>query len=180
MVDGDPDYSLVERCLDGDVEAFEPLVLRYQRPLYNVALRMLGDPEDARDVVQEAFLKAYEKLSSFDHRHRFFSWVYRIVINESLNARGRRRPTHPLGFEPVAAGGPEDAVRARERDDCVQAALLRLSSEDRQLLVLRHFAELSYAEIAVTLGVAEKTVKSRLHDARQRLGRTLLVTGSTV
>ena len=173
MVDGDPDSALVARCLAGEVDAFEPLVLRYQRPLYNVALRMLGDREDARDVVQEAFLKAYRKLSSFDPRYRFFSWVYRIVLNQSLNTRGRRRPADPLTVEPVAASGPEEAVQQRERQDGVQAALLRLSIDDRQVLVLRHFAELSYAEIGEALGVTEKTVKSRLHEARQKLGRQL-------
>ncbi len=162
------------RCLAGEVDAFEPLVLRYQRPLYNVALRMLGDREEARDVVQDAFLKAYEKLSSFDPRYRFFSWVYRIVLNASLNARERRKAGDPLTVEPAATGdGPEEAFRARERQDGVQSALLSLPIDDRLVLVLRHFAELSYAEIGEALGVAEKTVKSRLHEARQRLGRQL-------
>jgi RNA polymerase sigma-70 factor, ECF subfamily len=173
MADGDPDSALVARCLAGEVDAFEPLVRRYQRPLYNVALRMLGDREEARDVVQDAFLKAYEKLSSFDPRYRFFSWVYRIVLNESLNLRSRRRQADPLTSEPVASGGPEQAMHEKERQDGVQAALLRLPEDDRLLLVLRHFAELSYAEIGDAIGVAEKTVKSRLHEARQKLGRQL-------
>jgi RNA polymerase sigma-70 factor (ECF subfamily) len=173
MDDGVPDSELVARCLAGQVDAFEPLVHRYQRPLYNVALRMLGDREEARDVVQDAFLKAYEKLASFDPHYRFFSWVYRIVLNESLNARGRRRPMGPLTVEPLARGGPEEAMRERERQDGVQAALLRLPADDRLVLALRHFAELSYAEIGEALGIAEKTVKSRLHEARQKLGRQL-------
>jgi RNA polymerase sigma-70 factor, ECF subfamily len=174
MVDGDPDEALVARCLRGEVEAFEPLVARYQRVLYNAAYRLLGDREDARDVAQGAFVKAYEKLASFDTRYRFFSWIYRIVVNEALNARSRRRPDSPLVADlPGAGAGVEDALAARERTDHVQAALLRLSSDDREVIVLRHFAELSYAEIGETLGVAEKTVKSRLHEARQRLGRIL-------
>ena len=173
MVDGDPDAALVARCLAGEVEAFEPLVLRYERVLFNVAVRMLGDREDARDVTQEAFLKAYQKLSSFDPTYRFFSWMYRIVLNESLNARSRRPPVGPLETEPVDPGSPEDGLRARERRDRVQAALAGLATGDREVLVLRHFAELSYADIGTALGIAEKTVKSRLHEARQRLGRTL-------
>jgi len=173
MVDGDPDAQLVARCLGGDVEAFEPLVLRYQRPLFNVAWRMLGNREDARDVVQGAFVKAWEKLDTFDPRHRFFSWIYRIVVNESLNVRGRRPPLQPLESDVPALGGPEEELRSRERTDCVQSALLRLAGDDREVIVLRHFAELSYAEIGETLGLAEKTVKSRLHEARQRLGRLL-------
>lgn len=173
MVDGDPDTALVARCLAGDVEAFEPLVRRYERVLFNVAMRMLGDREDARDVTQEAFLKAFQKLASFDPNYRFFSWMYRIVVNESLNARGRRPPTAPLEYEPVASGRPDEGLRERELKDRVQTALARLAEADREVLVLRHFAELSYAEIAAALGIAEKTVKSRLHEARQRMGRAL-------
>jgi RNA polymerase sigma-70 factor (ECF subfamily) len=173
MVDGDPDTELVARCLHGDVAAFEPLVLRYQRPLFNVAWRMLGDREEARDVVQGAFVKAWEKLGTFDPHHRFFSWIYRIVVNESLNVRGRRPTLQPLGAEIPSPGGAEEAVRERELADCVQKALKRLSGDDREVIALRHFADLSYAEIAEALGLAEKTVKSRLHEARQRLGRML-------
>lgn len=161
------------RCLAGDVEAFEPIVLRYQRVLYNTAYRLLGDREDARDVAQGALVKAYEKLASFDPSRRFFSWIYRIGVNEALNARSRRRPGAPALLEPSASGGAEDALVARERSDTLQAALLRLGADDREVIVLRHFAELSYAEIGDTLGIPEKTVKSRLHEARQRLGRLL-------
>lgn len=173
MVDGDPDAELVARCLGGDVEAFEPLVRRYERVLFNVAWRMLGDRGDARDVVQGAFVKAWEKLGSFEPRYRFFSWMYRIVVNESLNARSRRPPFDSLEGDPGAPGGQEEALRSRELADCLQAALMGLSEGDRQVIVLRHFAELSYADIAEALGLAEKTVKSRLHEARQRLGRRL-------
>jgi len=174
MFDGDPDAELVARCLGGEVDAFEPLVLRYQRVLYNVAWRLVGNREEARDVVQGAFVKAWQKLATFDPRHRFFSWIYRIVVNESLNARSRRPPLQTLeGSDLPGPGGPEEALRSRERNDCLQKALLRLPGDDREVIILRHFAELSYAEIGETLGVAEKTVKSRLHEARQRLGRVL-------
>jgi RNA polymerase sigma-70 factor (ECF subfamily) len=173
MVDEVPDNALVARCLGGDVEAFAPLVRRYERVLYNVALRMLGDREDARDVTQDAFLKAYQKLATFDPSYRFFSWMYRIVVNESLNLRGRRTPTTALEFDLVSSGRADDGLREREIRDRVQAGLARLPDSDREVLVLRHFAELSYGDIAVSLGIAEKTVKSRLHEARQRLGRAL-------
>jgi len=173
MVDGDPDEALVARCLGGEVEAFETIVSRYQRVLFNAAYRLLGDREEARDVAQGALVKAYEKLGSFDPRYRFFSWIYRIVVNEALNTRERRRPSAPLLADLPDVARIEEALAARERSDSVQAALLRLSAEDREVIVLRHFAELSYAEIGETLGLAEKTVKSRLHEARQRLGRML-------
>jgi RNA polymerase sigma-70 factor (ECF subfamily) len=99
--------------------------------------------------------------------------MYRIVVNESLNLRDRRPPLQPLETDVPAPGGPEEQLQDRERTDCLQTALLRLTEGDRQVIVLRHFAELSYAEIGEALGLAEKTVKSRLHEARQRLGRAL-------
>jgi RNA polymerase sigma-70 factor, ECF subfamily len=173
MVDGDPDEALVARCLQGEIEAFEAIVSRYQRVLFNAAYRLLGDREEARDAAQAAFVKAYEKLATFDPHYRFFSWIYRIVVNEALNTRERRRPSAPLLVDLPDVARIEEELAARERSDSVQAALLRLSAEDREVIVLRHFAELSYAEIGETLGLAEKTVKSRLHEARQRLGRML-------
>ena len=173
MVDEVPDEALVARCLRGEVEAFEPLVSRYQRVLYNAAYRLLGDREEARDAAQAALVKAYEKLSSFNPSYRFFSWIYRIVVNEALNVRERRKPSASLDADPSTGPGIEEALAARERRDSVQAALMRLSGEDREVIVLRHFAEQSYAEIGETLGLPEKTVKSRLHEARRRLGRML-------
>jgi RNA polymerase sigma-70 factor, ECF subfamily len=173
MIDGDPDATLVARCLDGDTGAFEPIVRRYERVLYNVAYRMVGSREDARDIVQSAFVKAWEKLATFDPRYRFFSWIYKIVVNESLNARTRRVPTRALDPDLPAPGGPFETARSGEREACLQSALLKLSPDDRNVLILRHFAELSYAEIAEALGLTDTTVKSRLHEARQRLGRML-------
>jgi RNA polymerase sigma-70 factor (ECF subfamily) len=161
----------VERCLAGDISSFSVLVERYQRVLYNLALRMLGDPEDARDASQTAFLKAWEKLSSFNPRFRFFSWIYRITVNECLNQIDRRRrvesldPTFSLPSREDAAAG----VRAREASEQVQQALLRLTPEHREVVILRHFMEMSYVEIAGTLTIPEKTVKSRLFEARRRL-----------
>src|SRR5436190_3711644 len=81
------DLALVARCRAGDMRAFEPIVERYQRVLYTVALRMLGNAEEANDVAQNAFVKAFQKLDSFDTNRRFFSWIYRILVNECLNVR---------------------------------------------------------------------------------------------
>jgi RNA polymerase sigma-70 factor (ECF subfamily) len=161
----------VERCLAGDIQSFGVLVDKYQRVLYNLALRMLGDPEDARDASQTAFLKVWEKLSSFNPRFRFFSWIYRITVNECLNQIERRRRVEPLD-PAVSLPSGEDAaasLRAREASEQVQQALLRLTPEHREVVILRHFMEMSYVEIATTLTISEKTVKSRLYEARQRL-----------
>jgi len=170
----DPDSVLVERCLAGDTESFRPLVERYQRVLFSVAVRMLGDREDAADAAQTAFLRAYEKLASYDRRSKFFSWLYRILVNECLNVRRGQRPSVPLDDAFAAPGSPLEALEAGERRQRVQAALLRLTREQREVVVLRHFADLSYAAIAEALELPEKTVKSRLYAARQQLGQWLL------
>ena len=174
--DGDPEgfSDLIRRAAGGDRRAFDRLVVVKRERVVRTAYQVTGDLEDARDVAQGALVKAYSKLASFDPRYRFFSWIYRIVVNEALNTRSRRRPAAPLLLDlPTDGADVEDAVASRERSDSIQAALLRLSSDDREVIVLRHFAELSYAEIGETLGVPEKTIKSRLHEARQRLGRIL-------
>jgi RNA polymerase sigma-70 factor, ECF subfamily len=173
-MDSGDDVELVARCLRGEVEAFAPLVARYQKVLFNLALRMLGDPEDAKDVTQTAFVRAYEKLSTYDPGHRFFSWIYRIVLNECLNLR-ERRPSHERLTETLAApDSPYREAEAHETSERVQAGLLRLPAELREVLVLRHFLELSYGDIGAALHLPEKTVKSRLYSARQRLGQILM------
>ena len=170
----DDDIVLVERCLGGDTAAFRPLVERYQRVLFTVAVRMLGDGDEAADATQSAFVHAYQKLRTFDHGHKFFSWLYRILVNECLNVRRSRHPQEPLNAGLATREDPHrDAEQAELRAD-VQAALLRLPSAYREVVVLRHYAGLSYVEIAAALGVPEKTVKSRLYSARQRLGEDLL------
>ena len=168
------DEALVGRCLAGDQAAFEAIVVRYQRGLFNVALRMLGSYEDARDCTQTAFVKAYEHLDSFDVSQRFISWIYRILRNECLNTLRARRPSEPVSLEWAAAGVPSDSLMAFERDRAVQTALLGLTADYREVILLRHFTELSYDDIAATLGIPVKTVKSRLYSARQRLGELLV------
>jgi RNA polymerase sigma-70 factor (ECF subfamily) len=167
------DAALVARCLAGEPAAFEPLVARYQRPLFNVAFRLLGRYEEAGDATQNAFIKAYSHLSSFDPTQRFFSWIYRILKNECLNMLRSARPMEPLPAHLVAAGGPADGLDDSERRDAVRRGLMALSVEYREVIALRHFAGLSYDEIAATLGIPAKTVKSRLFSARQRLGEIL-------
>lgn len=168
------DAALVTRSLDGEAAAFEALVVKYQRVLFNVALRMLGNYEDAQDAAQVAFVKAYRNLASYDSGGRFFSWLYRILLNECLNTRRDRRAHEPLPLELAACSSPLDALEADERRQLVQHALLALPHDYREVIVLRHFAELGYDDIAATLGVPARTVKSRLYTARQRLVELLI------
>lgn len=170
----DRDRKLVRRCLDGDRSASTELVDRYHRVLFNVALRMLGNVQDAEDVTQTVFGNAFLALRSYDPTFRFLSWIYRMAVNESLNALKRRRPAVPLDDEPGLAApgfGDDSAADAEER---VGRALMDLKPDDRAVVVLRHFASYSYDEIASVLEVPVRTVKSRLFTARQRLRLALL------
>jgi RNA polymerase sigma-70 factor, ECF subfamily len=168
------DQALVRRCLDGGTAAFEGLVERYQRVLFTVALRTLGNYDEASDATQNAFVKAYGKLATFDPTRRFFSWIYRILVNECLNVLRDRRPHEPITPEMAMVASPADLLETVERRRRVQAAILALPTESREVIVLRHFTELSYEEIGDALRVPARTVKSRLHTARQRLAQMLL------
>lgn len=170
------DATLVRWAVEGDTEAFETLVARYQRVVFTVALRMLGDREDARDAAQNTFIKIFEKLDTYRSDHRFFSWMYRILVNECLNARRHRRSSETRSGgedEPPAGGGPREELERAERRRDVRAAILTLPAQYRAVIVLRHFAALSYQEMSDALGIPPKTVKSRLHTARQQLADLL-------
>ena len=170
----DEDLVLVRDTLAGQTEAFGVLVTRYQKVMYTVALRMLGNSEDARDATQDAFVKAYQHLATYDSRYRFYSWMYRILVNECLNANRDRRAEEPLNEDAAGEGTPFDTALEAERAVQINIALQQLTTEYRAVVVLRHFAGQSYTEIAEALSIPEKTVKSRLYSARQRLGELLL------
>lgn len=166
----DPDAELVRACLREDPEAFRVLVEKYSGPLFNVALRITRNREDAADATQTAFVKAYEKLHTFDFSHRFFSWIYRIAINEALDlARGRVREERLVGPLPSSTVDPESACAEEEKSRMVQEAMQELAPDARAVIVLRHLRGMSYADIGEILGLPDKTVKSRLFSARQKL-----------
>jgi len=174
VLNAEEDVVLVQRCLSGEADAFRPLVERYQKVLFTVAVRMLGDRDEADEAAQAAFVHAYQKLPTWNQRHKFFSWLYRILVNECLNVRRTRHRTEPLA-ETIEA--PDNAAALAERHELrerVHAALQRLPGSYREVVVLRHYGDMSYREIAETLGVPERTVKSRLYSARQQLGDLLL------
>ena len=170
----DHDAPLLEDCKRGDRQALDSLVRRYERPVYNAAFRMLGNPEEAADVAQTVFLKAFENLDRYNPKHKFFSWIYRIAINESINQINRRKPVEPLA-ENVEAGTatPENVFEADRLSDDLKAALMELQEDYRAVIILRHFVEHSYRQIGEILEIPEKTVKSRLFSARQRMRDSL-------
>lgn len=157
------DNGLVQRTLGGDRNAFGALVERYQAQVFTIALRMVGDREEAEDVAQGVFLKAYEKLSTFDPKYKFFSWIYRIAHNESVNAIERRSKVQALDEGLESADGHAESP---DLPEIVQKCLAKLDVHHRSVLVLKYVQDLPYEEIATILGVPAKTVKSRLFSAR--------------
>jgi RNA polymerase sigma-70 factor (ECF subfamily) len=168
------DIELVQRTLSGDRNAFGLLVERYQNPVYTLAFRMMGDRDEAEEVAQSAFVKAYEKLGSFDPGYKFFSWIYRITHNEAVNALERHQRHTALDEGTEAVELP--SVRS-DLHEIVNSCLHELSVNHRSVIVLKHFEGLSYDEVASTLGITEKKVKSRLFSARTALREIMIRKG---
>jgi RNA polymerase sigma-70 factor (ECF subfamily) len=180
------DRELVARCREGDPVAFARLVALHESMVFNLAARLLGDGEEARDVAQEVFLQVYRRLGRFEGRSSLKTWIYRIVVNHCHN---RRRFWHRHGRDredslderfdapqPSREGwqaSPYDQARAHERARTVQQALLKLPFEQRSVLVLREVEGLSCEEVAAALGIPDGTVKSRLSRAREALRKRL-------
>jgi RNA polymerase sigma-70 factor (ECF subfamily) len=164
------DEDLVRQCRGGEVKSFDMLVERHQRTIFNLALRMVRDSDDAADIAQSVFVKAYENLARFDPQFRFFSWLYRFAVNESLNALEQKKRFEGLEGNDLAVDSADEkddeAVRDEKR---IQDGLMLLKVDQRAVIVLKHMQGLSYREIAQVLDLSEKTVKSRLFSARQLL-----------
>lgn len=183
--------AVVRAVLDGDVNAFEMLVREYEKNVYNLALRMVGNSEDAADMSQEAFIKAYNSLNSFRGDSKFSVWLYRIVSNVCLDfIRSRKRKqTVSLSVEDDNGEDVEldiaDDTQSPERlmdkqltRDAVRRGLASLPPGQRQILLLREIQGLSYDEIAEVLNVEAGTVKSRIFRARKKLSAFLLEDGN--
>ena len=173
----DTDQILLERYRNGDRAAFTELVIRYQGPIYNAAFWVLRKAEDANDITQIVFLRVAERLDDYDPKYKFFSWIYRIAVNESLNLLRRNGREDALDEEVDLPGSdaanPEWQVGKAEVSRRIQVALMSMATNDRMVLTLRHFSECSYQEIGQILDLDEKTVKSRLFEARHRLAELL-------
>jgi RNA polymerase sigma-70 factor (ECF subfamily) len=175
------DTLLIERALAGDSDAFGHLVRRYQDRLFNTLMHVIGNREEAEDVVQDAFTQAYANLNRFERRANFYTWLYRIAFNLSVSRRRRRRPQAVADVEQVRRGGdtedphdlPLQQLERQERIDLIRKALNSLNEEARTILVLREMDGCCYEAIADLLDVPVGTVRSRLHRARLQLKRYL-------
>jgi RNA polymerase sigma-70 factor (ECF subfamily) len=181
------DREVVEHCQRGELRAYELLVNRYRNKVYALAYSMLRNEQDATDVCQEAFVRAWQSIRNFKKNASFYTWVYRITTNLCIDfVRKRdRRQTTPLeeGIEPDASvdvetppssnPSPTDEVQRKELREQIDEALLELSPEHRAVIQLREFEGLEYAEIARIVGCSIGTVMSRLHYARKHLQKLL-------
>jgi RNA polymerase sigma-70 factor (ECF subfamily) len=175
------DRRLISECLKGRTEAFGELVRRYQDRLYNALFRVLNNAEDAADVVQEAFLNAYQSLNSFKGDSEFYTWLYRIAFNAAITLKRKKRSLLSLDwsrddeettnepFDDSLYTSPSEAMERSEDEAKLQEALNRLSPEHRVVLVLKEIEGQKYEEIAEILDVPIGTIRSRLHRARAEL-----------
>jgi len=166
--------ALLERCRHGDRKALVELFRKYEKPVYNVALRITGNRDDAADVAQTVFMKAFESLHRYDPQYRFFSWIYRIAVNESIRSAESEKRWRPLSeTEGSPDVGPEALAGADQLTRAVQDSLMELDSKYRAVVVLKHFLDFSYREIGAVLDIPEAVVKSRLYSARQTMKQSL-------
>ena len=168
------DSDLVKDCISGNKQAFETLIERYKKQVFNVALRIINNYDDAVEITQTTFIKAFEKLHTFDKTRKFFSWLYRIATNESINYLKSRKNIESLDENLVSSEhNPEQHFAESEQDESIQQAIMRLTPEHRVVIVLCHFNNLSYKEIGTILDLPTRTVKSRLFSARRNLREIL-------
>lgn len=169
------EHDLIARARAGDENAFSPLVETYQTAVYNLCYRMLGEPQEAEDAAQEAFLRAYAQLRRYDPTRSFKTWLLSIASHYCIDQLRKRRqtwlsiedddlPPHPNLREKTP--GPEEVATRREQSALIQGYLARLAPEDRKMVVMRYWYDLSYEEIAEATGATVSAVKSRLHRAR--------------
>jgi RNA polymerase sigma-70 factor (ECF subfamily) len=176
------DWELVLKCQAGDMEAFQELVLRYHQKIFLVIIGLLRNREDALDVAQEVFFRAYRKIKSFQGGSSFHTWLYRIAVNLAIDSQRRQNRT-PLDFRDSMDGlfekqnevvkDPFSDVQARELREKLVAAISDLTPEHKAVIILRTIEGLSYRDIGEILGCSEGTVMSRLHYARKKLHEKL-------
>ena len=178
------DRRLIAECLQGDPAAFGELVRRYQDRLYNTVYRLVDNAEDAQDIVQDAFLSAYQALDSFKGDSLFFTWLYRIAVNTAFSLKRKQRATLSIyrggaessGHEPhdpSRESQPDHALEVADEERRVQQALNRLSPEHRTVLILKDMEGQKYETMAEVLHVPVGTIRSRLHRARIELREIL-------
>lgn len=171
----DEDQEIIRNVLFNSADAYRLLVEKYQVPVYNLLLRMVHNQDDARELTQDVFVKAYEALPSFRFEFRFFSWLYRMAVNLALNHLKKKRGF--IGLDQVKNLPEEKEDKNNERQIQLKMAVNQLKDKYKVVVVLKYYQQLSYKETAYILNLPEKKVRSRLYDARVLLKKILEKTG---
>jgi RNA polymerase sigma-70 factor (ECF subfamily) len=177
----DQERAWIEQALQGDRTAFGHLVRAYERPVYNLTFRMLGDPAEAEDAAQETFLRAYSKLATYQPERKFVNWLLSIASHHCIDRLRKRNRAPQLSLEgPLppkwtmsSAPGPDQTVSRKQQRQQVRQVLDTLPADYRAAVVLRYWYGMSYREIATTMETTESAIKSRLHRARRMMAQEL-------
>lgn len=172
------DFSLIDRVLEGNSHAYGLLVQRYQSYAYTLALRVVKDPMAAEEVAQDAFVRVFQALKTFQKDSKFSTWLYRIVLNQALAYMRKKRPEYTSDFpldRPETQEANQELLR-EERKMHLDRAIAGLSTDDRTVLTLFYFKELSLEEMSEVMGQPANTIKVKVHRARTRLARALETT----
>lgn len=182
------EFVLIERAKDGDKEAFEALIINYERLIYNIIYRMMGNQEDTYDLSQETFIKVYTKIHQFDGTSKFSTWIFRIATNTCLDELRRRKGKEIFSIDKELEGEEgkiyiqqedkneniEQKIEAKEKAMIIQQVLNEINETNKQALVLRDIQQLPYEEIAKILDISLGTVKSRISRGRQQVKKILM------
>lgn len=172
----DEDRKIIARIINGSVDQYRKLVEKYQQPVYRVILKMTGDAENAKELTQDVFVRAYESLEQYNPEYKFFSWVYRIAINTALAfIKRQKRFVHAEHLPEIAEENFNE--HDGERMQIIKQTLQKMPVNYKTVIVLKYYAGCSYADIATITGEEEKKVKSRLFDGRKLLKKQLLEKG---
>ncbi len=172
------DVELVGLCQKGDIDAFDKLFYKYRDKIYRTAFRMINNQEDALDLTQEIFLKAYKNINKYNFKSQFSTWLYKLAINVCIDELRKQKKSNEVLTDEIPHNRtyndtPEDIVLSEEQEALIWRALDLLKEKERSVLVLREMEGLSYEEIANILGCSMGRVKSRIHESREKLKKAL-------
>lgn len=188
MIERENEKELIQKCKEGDIDSFELLIESYQQRVYNIALRMLGNKEDASDIAQEVFIKIYKSIAGFKEEASLSTWIYRIATNVCLDELRKRKKTKVISIDstiqledsevsmqmPDERPQPDELLTQKELKQEVQKAINDLKEEHKTVIILRDINGYSYEEIAKILDCTLGTVKSRINRARNTLKNILI------